>query len=413
MFRRFSSIFTRNSTRRLSRTSSVLHLPDDVLHLIVCKLRSLVCHAAFRSVCKTWRLFAQQHYSYLVPPQPPWLIFPAQATASTTYNFYTFDGVGPFFDVEVPKEYTIGRGSGTWLTFWDTKVERVRVWNPLSSIHILLPCIPGTETILKKFHKFVVSTPGPLIKNNMIFGAFYGGEKLAYIKLGQERWTHVEVDFLHQPPVVPSLQTAYKIHDIVFYQGKLHVVDRTGMVFVCEEDAHAPHYNDHHRRCPVKAVKLIDHLHDKIQKINHAAVVTMLYLVQVKGSLMVLLRYKTRANDISSIGWSYFKVDFSKRNLRSTKDLEGNLTGCPEKLTGLGTSMESLEATGKRLSDFVEDSAGLKTMKRADFKEPLYKSFKDGFQRVELQIQKNTDVVCAKEEKYEPSRSHTRKKEKL
>ncbi|KAK9147651.1 hypothetical protein Scep_006408 [Stephania cephalantha] len=305
-------------------TSSVLHLPDDVLHLIVCKLRSLVCHAAFRSVCKTWRLFAQQHYSYLVPPQPPWLIFPAHATASTTYNFYTFDGVRQFFDVEVPEEYTIGRGSGTWLTFWDTKVERVRVWNPLSSIHILLPSIPGTETILKKFDKFVVSTPGPLIKNNMIFGVFYKGEKLAYIKLGQERWTHVEVDFLHQPPVVPSLEPEFKIHDIVFYQGKLHVVDRSGMVFVCEEDAHAPHYNDHHRRCPVKAVKLIDHLHDKIQKINHEAVITMLYLVEVKGRLMVLLRYKAIANDSSSLGWSFFKVDFSKRNLRSTKDLEGH-----------------------------------------------------------------------------------------
>ncbi|KAK9139511.1 hypothetical protein Scep_009192 [Stephania cephalantha] len=81
------------------------NLPDDILHVIVNKLTSLVCHGAFRSVCRSWRSFSLQHYFYLVlPHQPPWLMCPKSVNPpSRLCDLYTLDGTKQFFQFEFPK----------------------------------------------------------------------------------------------------------------------------------------------------------------------------------------------------------------------------------------------------------------------------------------------------------------------
>ncbi|KAK9137677.1 hypothetical protein Sjap_008271 [Stephania japonica] len=296
-----------NSTSRLLIANKTPELPDNVLHVIVRKLRSLVCHSAFRSIYRVWRLFSLRYYSHLVPPQPPWLMFPASVDPpSRIYNLYTYDGGRQFFQFELPREYEFCCCSGTWLIFFDGKENKIRVWNPLSSVHILLPLI------LVPWCKIIASCRGPLIKDDMVFAAFYP-DKLAFIRLGDEAWTHVEIDFLQVPR--PSTPQILQINDIVFYRGKLYAVDQSGMIFVCEEDVHAPSYYDYHYRCPAKAIRLIDYIHEVgnlKEEVDHDS---HHFLVEVKGDLMLILKY-SNSNNPSTYHYASFKLDFSKRKLQ-------------------------------------------------------------------------------------------------
>ncbi|KAK9137664.1 hypothetical protein Sjap_008258 [Stephania japonica] len=296
-----------NSTSRLLIANKTPELPDDILHVIVCKLSSLVCHSAFRSVCRVWRLFSLRYYSYLVPPQPPWLMFPASVDPpSRIHNLYTFDGGRQFFQFEVPKEYEFCWCSGTWLIFFDSKEDKIRVWNPLSSVHILLPLIPVP------CYKIIASCRGPLIKDGMVFAALYPDE-LVFIRLGDAAWTDVKIDFLQVPR--PSRTPILKINDIVFYQGKLYVVDQSGMIFVCEEDVRAPSYDDFHYRCPAKAIRLIDYIYEVENLREEANHDTEHFLVEVKGDLMLILKYSNSKNPSAYLHAS-FKLDFSRRKLQ-------------------------------------------------------------------------------------------------
>ncbi|KAK9100277.1 hypothetical protein Scep_023707 [Stephania cephalantha] len=155
-----------------------------------------MCFAAFRSVCKSWRSFSLKHYSYLVPPPPPWRMLPAKSIDSshpTVYNLYAFDNDNQFYR--------------------------------------------------------------PLIKNDedVVFGVVYNANNLAYMKLGDKEWTIIEIDCF------PSPSTKIEsIHDLVLRNGRFYFVNQCGTVFVCKESAHAPHDQDHHYCCSIQAIKLID-----------------------------------------------------------------------------------------------------------------------------------------------------------
>ncbi|KAK9153925.1 hypothetical protein Sjap_001405 [Stephania japonica] len=270
-------------------------LPEDILHLIMGKLSSMVCHAAFRSVCQSWRSFSLRYYSHLVPPPPPWLMFPDKPTNpnSRLYHLYNFDGTKRFFQFETPEGCGHRSYSGTWLVFWDRKMRRIRVWNPLSLTHILLPHLMDPSKL--RIIKVVVSCTGPLIKNpdDVIFGIIYNYTKFAFTRLGDKGWTFVQVTDslpLHQTPKESIKMRGF--NDIIFHKGKLYVVNEFGMVFVCEEGIGAPHRYTHdydHLRI-VKAKMFIDNSY-KMKELNPMARFIFHYLGEVsKFSIRIVVR---------------------------------------------------------------------------------------------------------------------------
>ncbi|KAK9103116.1 hypothetical protein Sjap_020375 [Stephania japonica] len=301
-------------------------LPDDMLHLIVRKLSSLVCYAAFRSVCRRWRSFSLQHYKYLVLPQPPWLMFPnSTKPPSRVYDLYTFDGTRQFFQFETPENCERRWSSGSWLIFTDKKEKKIRVWNPLSSIHILLPNIADQlksgESALP--NKIIVSCSGPLIKNrnDVIFGVVYNDKKLAFMRLRDKAWTIVEVDLLHTLPRPSSKELEIIFKDIAFYHGKLYVVNQLGKVYVCEEAVHAPSSNDYHRVHHAKAELLIDNSYN-MQGLDPKTMDIKHYLVEVDGELMHIISItgcSTSAVVPETSGVVYLRVDEDSGEAGATK----------------------------------------------------------------------------------------------
>ncbi|KAK9100272.1 hypothetical protein Scep_023702 [Stephania cephalantha] len=284
-------------------------LPDDVLHSIVRRLSSLVCFAAFRSVCKSWRSFSLKHYSYLVPPPPPWWMLPAKSTP-TVYDLYAFDNDIKFYHCKIPDNCEqFFASSGSWLIFIDSKGGRFRVWNPLSLSNISLPLLRrrGNADI---YGKFIVSCTGPLIKNDedVLFGLVYNANKLAYMKLGDKEWTMIEVDCFPRPSTKIE-----RIHDLVLHNGRFYFVNQCGMVFVCGKDVYAPHDQDHHYRCPIKAIKVIDpgNIISTNKPTSHASVY-MYYLVEVEGKLMLVIWFSTSNAHLGS-DFRVFKLDFSEK----------------------------------------------------------------------------------------------------
>ncbi|KAK9152677.1 hypothetical protein Sjap_000157 [Stephania japonica] len=296
-------------------------IPYDILHVIARKLTSLVCYAAFRSVCRSWRSFSLQHYSYLVPPQPPWLMLPNSVNPSLRVcDFYNFDGTRKFFQFSMPDQCQYYWCSGTWLIFTDKKVQKFRVSNPLSSTHILLPCLASKPEIKGYICKKFIVSSGPLIKNirDVIFGVIYNDKNLAIIRLGDKAWTPIKLDFSHK------LQEA-RFDDIIFYGGKLHAINEFGRIFVCEEDVNIPCDKDYHRRCPVKPLMLIDHSYKMYENPDHHAKDITRYLVEVNGDLMHVLRF-TNGSDTSTSTFSIFKLDFST-NTKSYPVKKSDLRG--------------------------------------------------------------------------------------
>ncbi|KAK9130435.1 hypothetical protein Sjap_010922 [Stephania japonica] len=310
---------------RSNPTPIITELPDDVLHSIVRRLRSLVCFAAFRSVCKSWRSFFLQHYSYLVPPRPPWWMLPAKSNDSThptIYNLYAFDNDIQFYNCKIPDncEMFIG-SSGTWLIFIDSKGSKLQVWNPLSLSNISLPFLRRREKGINIYKKLIFSCTGPLIKNDadLLFGLVYNANNLAYMKFGDKEWTIVKIDCFPRP----STKTE-RIHDLVLYNGRFFFVNQCGVVFACEENAHAPCDQDYHYRCPVKVIKLMDPVNiTSREKPTPNAKIFKYYLVEIKGKLMLVIRFSTFNANLGS-KFSVFKLDFSKKKWEvvSRRDLE-------------------------------------------------------------------------------------------
>ncbi|KAK9137085.1 hypothetical protein Sjap_007679 [Stephania japonica] len=288
-------------------------LPDDILHVIMNKLSSLVCHAAFRSVCQSWRSFSLQHYPYLVlPHQPPWLMCPKSVSPpSRLCDLYTLDDSKQFYQFELPEGCNPGWCSGTWMILFEGK--RYRVWNPLSLINILLPELVDESESEITCNKIVVSCPGPLIKNanDVVFGLIYNHSKLAYTRLGDKAWTLVEVEFLHRLPR-PSKETM-TFNNVIFCNGKLYAVNNFGFIFVCEEGVHAPCYNDYHRIRRAKAIMLIDNSH-KIRELGPVVKTCniMQYLVDVDGDLMHVLKFSIQGKSLKNY-FRILKLDFTER----------------------------------------------------------------------------------------------------
>ncbi|KAK9117668.1 hypothetical protein Sjap_016615 [Stephania japonica] len=281
-------------------------LPDELLDSIVGRLSSLVCFAAFRSVCTSWRSFFLQHYSHLIPPPPPWIILPdpnsSVSCRPTLYGLYQLHDPQKkqhqhqFHRFNIPDNYdSFGWSSGTWLIFVDGKAGKLRVWNPLSLIEFSLPFVrnQNNQTNLS-YGKFHVSCAGPLFnKDEDVFVAvFHSSKNLVVIRLGDENWTNVDID--------DSLDFTVSIHDLIFYRGNFYFLHHSGALFVCHQNYGA-----------IKTIKLADPIKTAcMRKPRPNAVVWKYYLVEVEGELMLVLRFIL----ISDI-WFFrvFKFDFAKK----------------------------------------------------------------------------------------------------
>ncbi|KAK9130433.1 hypothetical protein Sjap_010920 [Stephania japonica] len=175
-------------------------LPDDVLHSIVGRLSSLVCFAAFRSVCKPWRSFFLQHYSFLVPPPPPWIILPdpnsTDSLRPAVYGLYGLHEQKQFYQCKIPVNCTTFIGSsGTWLAYIDDISGKLRLWNPLSLLEMSLPIVRNRKNNMRvALERVFASCAGPLINANedVVFGVLYNSTQFACMALGDEDWTNVE-----------------------------------------------------------------------------------------------------------------------------------------------------------------------------------------------------------------------------
>ncbi|KAK9130426.1 hypothetical protein Sjap_010913 [Stephania japonica] len=285
-------------------------LPDDVLHLIVHGLSSLVCSAAFRSVCKSWRSFFLQHYSYLVPPPPPWIMLPTNAKCSkpSVYGLYDFEDRKLFYEYKIPGNYEVFfESSGTWLIFLDNEDKKLRVWNPLSLIEVSLPCVTNQEKTAVTYCKVIVSC-GPLIKKreDVLVGVVINYDRLVVIRLGDEGWTNIDIDSF---PCESHTTTI--IHNLVFYKGKFYLVNQSGKVFICDENVHAPRNHDQHYCHPIKAIRLADPIDfTSMRKPTPDASIQRYYLVEVEGELMQVIQFWP----ISNIHYFWvFKLNFAKK----------------------------------------------------------------------------------------------------
>ncbi|KAK9130434.1 hypothetical protein Sjap_010921 [Stephania japonica] len=323
------------------------NLPHDVLHSIVGRLSSLVCCAAFRSVCKPWRSFFMKHYSHLVPPPPPWLMLPdlnylSDSSYTKVYGLYGSDEQKQFYQCKIPDNCEIFVGSsGTWLAYIDNKRRKLRVWNPLSLTEISLPFVSNKAI---KLGKVVVSCPGPLIKNaieDVVFGAVYDSTQFACIALGDKDWTNIEVDFFPSKPTI-------RIDDLVFYKGKFFLVDHSGMVFVCERNVPVPRDHDLHYRHPLKAIKLIDHVHmssleqNLIQEIPSCAGINNYYLIEIEGELMLVVQFTYTSYFRSIDGFKIFKFDFSRSRKLQALMRKVNVRGCESGTTELSRTSQDI-----------------------------------------------------------------------
>ncbi|KAK9130432.1 hypothetical protein Sjap_010919 [Stephania japonica] len=290
------------------------HLPDDVLRCIVDRLGSLVCFAAFRSVCKSWRSFFLQHYRYLVLPPPPWIMLPNPDLANSTtspsvYNLYGFEEQKLCYQCKIPDNCTEFIGSsGTWLVYKDNEGDKLRVWNPLSLIEISLPLLMKNGEVDSSiaYDKVVVSCTGPLIKNveDVQIGLIYNkGSKLACIRLGDKEWTTIGSDSF------PTTSIEHNITDLVFYNGKFYFVDQFGAVYVCDENVHVPCDRDYHYCVPRIAMKLIDSRFTSYD----CVIVYMFYLVEVEGELMLVMQFHKEKWQYLDKRFKVFKLDLDRR----------------------------------------------------------------------------------------------------
>ncbi|KAK9130429.1 hypothetical protein Sjap_010916 [Stephania japonica] len=262
------------------------HAPEfteNVLHIIVRWLSSLVCFAAFGSVFKSWRSFFLQYYSYLVPPSPPWLILPDPNSTDcsqpiTVYGLYGFE---------------------------DRKL----------------------------FDKCNIPSNCPFIKNykDVLVGAVHNSNNFVFMRLGDEKWTTVEIESFPSRSLIIT-----RIVDLLFYKGKFYLVNQSGTVFVCEENVHAPRNHDYHYSHPIKAIKLTDHVDitSMSEPIVNASI-DMHFLVEVKGELMLVIKFLLISN---THYFRVFKFDFTK---------EHGLKGCSLFLNYCNGSMAAREVSGR------------------------------------------------------------------
>ncbi|KAK9102647.1 hypothetical protein Sjap_019901 [Stephania japonica] len=323
-------------------------LPDEILNLIVRKLMSWVCHAAFRSVCRSWRSFSRQHCSHRLPPRPPWIMFPCSrypTPPSRRYALYSFDGKRNFFQFKTPNCMYFG-SSGTWLIFIDSNVRMIRVWNPLSLIDILLPYIGATGKDV--YNKMILSCPGPLIKNAMMFGIIYNDNKLAFMRLGDNDWTKVNFSFIDN---MLLLSSGY-FTDIIFHGGKLHALHKYGILYVCEEDILVPGgcFTRPHRYACLP-VKLINN-YWPARKPHPNALMYKSYLVEVDGDLMIALLFELCENEVRKFFCWVFKLDWVEGKWHLVKL---NLKGRSLFLGRTDCSMSALTSRPNEIYYKIED----------------------------------------------------------
>ncbi|KAK9130425.1 hypothetical protein Sjap_010912 [Stephania japonica] len=230
------------------------------------------------------------------------------------YDIYGLNGK-QFYQFKFPDDCQIFMGSsGTWLVFIDNIGRKLRVWNPFSLIHIALPF----DEASKNYNKVIVSCTGPLIKNgeDVVFGVLYDSNHLACIRLSDKKWVVVETDS------IPRLSTVInhfvfpkeKINDLIFYKGKLYFLNNSGMVYVCEENVHAPRDYDHHYCHPMKALKLsdpIDITERQFMIKSNDAHIRRYYLVEVGGELMLVVQLSISGTCLED-DFRVFKLDFNE-----------------------------------------------------------------------------------------------------
>ncbi|KAK9100268.1 hypothetical protein Scep_023698 [Stephania cephalantha] len=135
------------------------------------------------------------------------------SSRTSIYGLYGFDERKQFYRCKIPADNSniFFWSSGTWLIFVDSKAGKLN--------------------------------SSPLIKNDedVLVGVVHSSNNLVFMRLGDEKWTNVEIDSFPNP----SLNIT-SIHDLVIYKGEFYFVNQSGTVFVCHENVHAPHNHDRH-----------------------------------------------------------------------------------------------------------------------------------------------------------------------
>ncbi|XP_048136717.1 putative F-box protein At5g55150 [Rhodamnia argentea] len=203
-------------------------LPGDIMDTILKKLGSFDEYFRVGRVCMSWFSFVKDHTEFkeLSRKQAPLLVIPAINNRRDRRNLYSVID-GKTYGVQVILRYNrrcVGSSHG-WLATVGRKMV-ITLTNPFSQRQIRLPPIfnPPKGDITKGnphcfylwVYKVIMSDDPDLCPENCVVGAIYSGfARLAFIKLGDECWTYVDMNL--------TLFT-----DIIFSRKLLHAVDRYG-----------------------------------------------------------------------------------------------------------------------------------------------------------------------------------------
>ncbi|KAL5980901.1 hypothetical protein ACLOJK_028821 [Asimina triloba] len=221
-------------------------LPEELLNEIVEKLDANVDYLAIRATCKSWRL-ATQNMPLHYPKQLPLLMLPKDDNGSTHLTFsLSYD---KNFQLKLPKAdqrpWFCGSSKG-WLVAMH-EYPLITLWNPFTKAQIELPPLTTLAGMLSFqesrvwrdykahfvkwgsvnsfcreymrnscIHKLVLSNDPPWHPDSIIMVVFGFCKQLAFCKHEDKKWN--------------SVQAAFYVHDVMYYNKQFYVVDTFGAI---------------------------------------------------------------------------------------------------------------------------------------------------------------------------------------
>ncbi|KAJ3689771.1 hypothetical protein LUZ61_018935 [Rhynchospora tenuis] len=209
------------------------NLPQEIVHLISEKVKSIVDYVRFRAVCSSWRSASLAIPRHL-PPQLPWLLIahvPQSKEDKGTRLFYDLweSKMHKFRFPEISQMncYASYRG---WVMFESCNGSQVLLLNPLTRTRIQLPSfttpvkhIPDDLDDLYWYMPekvtFSADPTDPNCRITVFLAGLWGG---FYCLVGDPCWTWV-TDF---PEISAPLV------DITYYRGRFYLLYKGGMEIV-------------------------------------------------------------------------------------------------------------------------------------------------------------------------------------
>ncbi|XP_010676477.2 putative F-box protein At5g55150 [Beta vulgaris subsp. vulgaris] len=197
---------------------------EDILSLIITKLKNPSHHIQISSVCSSWRSIALKFRYTLSHPIPSIMVsLPQHPHQRTFINFLVnpppFDHSHQYHTI--PSSYTcIGSYLG-WLVLTVHDKNSIFLFNPFINKFRSLPKLQKEKVI-----KAVISC-SPSIDSECVVLILFSKQGAAFCRVGDVSWTNFDHFFD---------ENECEFSDALFFEGTFYLVDEYGKIYTCNLD---------------------------------------------------------------------------------------------------------------------------------------------------------------------------------